>query len=241
MECRGSALERLPTNRQGCRRSSQADHARGFAKDPTLKKPVEILKITLEKGPDENRPGKAVVSVGGETLTLQLTLKIKRSFFSDLEVLTQWSQIQTSAPDAISMTQSAMNTTANVVLKAELGQCINVMQKIDATEEVVRNAWNNGLGQGGTAQLAIIRNQIVPLIRETKNHVERFQPISPELRPVKDAMNGLVQHDFSAWINLNNAAAVGKWTDAQLLFDRMEDDRASRVKAVEVALARLNK
>jgi hypothetical protein len=123
-------------------------------------------------------------------------------------------------------------------LVAEAIQADELIQQIESTQDAVSKSWNRGIRDeiGGAAQLAMIRDQIVPVVRETKMRVEQFAPRSPKLQPVKAAMLELVQAEFSAWIAVNNAAAANNWPLARGLFDRMQIDRGVRERMLEAAM-----
>ena len=93
---------------------------------------------------------------------------------------------------------------------------------------------------GGIGQLQLIRERIVPAVRETKNSIELFKPTEPSLEAIRAAMLELVQYDFSSWISINNAAAAGNWSAASAGFDRMEVDRKTFIKKLNVAIDRIN-
>jgi hypothetical protein len=63
-----------------------------FNKAPDIKKPVEILQMSLDEGPDKNRTGSAVVSAGGEAETIRFKVKIVRSFEKGLSV--EWQLVE---------------------------------------------------------------------------------------------------------------------------------------------------
>lgn len=222
-----------------------------FAKAPELKKPVEILKLTLDKGPNENRTASAVVSFGGEAETVKLKVKISRSFGSDLKV--EWETADRTAappPKQAATTSPALAEAAQRVqmrnsmpppdqlLLNEANQADELIRQVEATEDAVREAWNKGVKNeiGGQAQLALIRDQIVPLVRETRDRAYRYNPRSPKLQPVKKSLLELVQFDFNSWIAINNAAALGNWETASGLFSRMEIDRVFYFRKARLAV-----
>lgn len=124
------------------------------------------------------------------------------------------------------------------LLVAEAKLADELIEQLKSTEDAFRMSWNRGIRDdiGGLAQLAMIRDQIVPVVRETKNRIEQFQPKSPKLQRVRAAMLELVQYDFSSWIGVNNAAAAGNWIAARGLFDRMEIDRAMHARKLKSAI-----
>lgn len=227
-----------------------------YSKSPEFKKPIEILKLTLDKGPNENRTASAVVSFGGEAETIKLKVKISRSFGSDLKV--EWetadqpvaSQPQQAPTAASTLTESAQRVqvpnskpSINQVLVNEAKQADELISQVGATEDAVRLIWNQGIENkvGGLAQLALIREDIVPKVRQTRDTINLYNPSSQKLKPVRHALLELVQFDFSSWIAINNAAALGNWQTANALFDRMEISRkgySQRVtQAVEAAIS----
>ncbi len=123
-------------------------------------------------------------------------------------------------------------------LVSEAKQVDELIEQIESTEDAVRKSWNRGIRDkiGGSAQLAMIRDQIVPVVRETKTRIEQFQPRSAKLQPVKAAMLELVQFDFRSWIAVNNAGAADDWIVARGLFDRMEIDRAMHARKLKSAV-----
>ena len=129
-------------------------------------------------------------------------------------------------------------TADDNLLVAEAKLADELIEQLKSTEDAFRMSWNRGIRDdiGGLAQLAMIRDQIVPVVRETKNRIEQFQPKSPKLQRVRAAMLELVQYDFSSWIGVNNAAAAGNWIAARGLFDRMEIDRAMHLRKLKSAI-----
>ena len=117
-----------------------------------------------------------------------------------------------------------------------------LIKQIESTEDAVRNTWNRGIKNniGGLAQLQKIREEIVPLLRVTKNRIEQFRPDSVELQPVRRAMLEAVQFDFSSWIAINNAAAGDNWSTARALFERMEIDRDVYTRKLNAAIESLS-
>jgi hypothetical protein len=109
---------------------------------------------------------------------------------------------------------------------------------IKSTEAVIIKMWDSGVRDrvGGAAQLAMIRNTIVPMVREDKSRVEQFEPLSSKFQPVKARLVDLVQTDFSAWIAVNNAAATGNWDLAQNLFDQRRIDLAEQIRKLNLEL-----
>lgn len=222
-----------------------------FAKAPELKKPVEILKLTLDKGPNENRTASAVVSFGGEAETIKLKVKISRNFGSDLKV--EWEtagrpvapelkQAPTTSPALTQAEQRVQMRNSmpppDQMLQNEAKQADELIRQIEATADAVRESWNRGVKNeiGGQAQLALIRDQIVPLVRETRDRAYRYNPSSPKLQLVKRSLLEFVQFDFNAWIAINNAAAAGKWETASGLFNRMEIDRVFYYRKARLAV-----
>lgn len=124
------------------------------------------------------------------------------------------------------------------LLVAEAKQADELIEQIKSTQDAVSASWNRGIrgAIGGPAQLAMIRDQIVPVVRETKNRIEQFRPKSAKLQPVRTAMLELVQFDFTSWIGVNNAGAAGNWIVARGLFDRMEIDRAVHARKLQSAI-----
>lgn len=124
------------------------------------------------------------------------------------------------------------------LLVSEGKQADELIEQIKSTEDAVRASWNKGIrgAIGGSAQLAMIRDQIVPVVRETKKRIEQFQPRSAKLKPVRAAMLELVQFDFTSWIGVNNAGAADNWIVARGLFDRMEIDRAVHARKLQSAI-----
>ena len=121
------------------------------------------------------------------------------------------------------------------LLVSEAKQADELIEQIKSTQDAVRASWNKGIrgAIGGSAQLAMIRDQIVPVVRETKNRIEQFRPKSAKLQPVRAAMLELVQFDFTSWIGVNNAGAADNWIVARGLFDRMEIDRAVHARKLQ--------
>ena len=124
------------------------------------------------------------------------------------------------------------------LLVSEGKQADELIEQIKSTQNAVSASWNKGIrgAIGGPAQLAMIRDQIVPVVRETKNRIEQFRPKSAKLQPVRAAMLELVQFDFTSWIGVNNAGAADNWIVARGLFDRMEIDRAVHARKLQSAI-----
>lgn len=201
---------------------------------------MEILQLSLAPGPNDSRSGSAVVTLGGQAETIHFKVKIARSFGQDLKV--EW-QVEEQKTDTGTQHPARMQPSQplpannDALFQAELKVAVEFIEQVESTEEAVAEMWNKGVKMevGGLAQLQMIRDQIVPLVRETKSRIEQFRPSSPRLQPVRAAMLDLVQHDFSAWIAVNNAAAIGNWPAARAGFDRMEIDRKVYVRRLNAA------
>jgi len=219
---------------------------------PELKKPIEILQFNLAPGRSDSRSGTALVTLGGQAETIHFKVKITRSFGRDLQV--EWQILDEKVDSATRQPESAASSPAPQQAQmiapqgdananapfypSEAKIAVNLMELIESTEDMVRERWNNGIKNevGGLAQLEMIRDQIVPLVRDTKARIEQFRPASVKLQPVKSAMLELVQHDFSSWIAINNAAAIGNWPAARAGFDRMEVDRKVYARKLNAAV-----
>lgn len=208
-----------------------------FNKAPDFGKHIKILSMSLDEGPDENRTGSAVVKEGfAKQKTIRFKVKIVRSFGKDLGV--EWQLVEQEEADIFG--RKASKTSPQE--QAELNKAKTLITQVESTDNDVRAMWNNGIAMdiGGIGQLQLIRERIVPAVRETKNSIELFRPTEPSLEAIRAAMLELVQYDFSSWISINNAAAAGNWSAASAGFDRMEVDRKTFIKKLNVAIDRIN-
>lgn len=218
-----------------------------FTKHVDIPKPVTVTKVELREGSGRDRTGTAQVSVNGRNVTLELTAVVSHTgggTESKWEVSAmEMSKLQGDSPGGQLLHPSRAPPTkmpsVDPVLMAQAKRADELIEEAEATEDAVRELWNRGLSRnaGGLAQLQLIREQIVPRIKLTKDQVEQFQPSSAKLRPVKTALLALAQHNFSSWIDINNAAAGGNWPLARTLFDRMERDRRAFEADVKAAVA----
>lgn len=231
-----------------------------FTKDAAIPKPVKVTQVVLRDGPDQSRTGTAQVSVGARAVSIELTATITRSGGSRARQTQAAWEVSALEMAKLSGTSPAMQlrparlapavivpprngsppkmASPDPALLAEAKQADVLIAEVDTTEDAVAALWNRGVEMdvGGQAQLQLIRDVIVPQVRATKNRVEQFQPSSAKLRPVRAAMLVLVQHDFSSWIAINNAAATGNWPLAEALFGRMERDRKTFTQKLEASV-----
>jgi len=123
-------------------------------------------------------------------------------------------------------------------MRAEVDSLFELLQQIDEVESTQAELWNSSVvGRvGGRTQLLLIRDRIIPLVRETKNRVERFQPKDDMVRQAHGKMVEMMKHDLSSWVGIYNVAAAGQWRTASALFDRRELDRKVKRRQLDQAL-----
>jgi hypothetical protein len=129
-----------------------------------------------------------------------------------------------------------------MVEQEEMEELVGLAKQLDATIEAVQSAWNKTVGSrfAGATQLGTIRDQILPLVRNSESRIQRFQPKTDYGKRVKAAMIELTQFDRHSWVNIYNAAVTGNWFTARGLFDRMEIDRESKADKLNKAISSKN-
>ncbi|NBR84739.1 MAG: hypothetical protein EB141_18940 [Verrucomicrobia bacterium] len=183
---------------------------------------------------DEDKPsviGRILGWGGGISLTTFVCLRLISLAVKQQAARQEEARLaKESAPPVVSPAQQAEQEAR----QADLRPLADLMNQLEQSHKANADAFN--AAPKAPAQLAVVRDRIVPGLRTQKSQLEQITPKTAPGKQAHQHMTEMVQAEFSAWIAINNAMTARDWNRATQVFGQLDSDWRGKARQIKPLL-----